>query len=43
VVSDTDFRDNGLTDGQSYTYWVVAVDRAGNQSGQSNHHTGTPN
>lgn len=42
VVSDTDFRDNGLTDGQSYTSWVVAVDRAGNQSGESNHYTGTP-
>jgi len=32
----------GLTRGQNYTYWVVAVDRAGNQSAQSNHYTGAP-
>jgi fibronectin type 3 domain-containing protein len=42
VVTGTSYRDNGLTRGQSYTYWVVAVDRAGNQSAESNHYTGAP-
>jgi hypothetical protein len=42
VDTGTSYRDNGLTGGQSYTYWVVAVDRAGNESAQSNHYTGTP-
>ena len=41
VETDTDHRDSGLTGGQSYTYWVTAVDRAGNESAQSNHYTGT--
>jgi hypothetical protein len=42
VVTDTAYRDNGLSQGQSYTYWVVAVDRAGNESAQSNSYTGAP-
>jgi hypothetical protein len=42
VETDTDHHDSGLTNGQSYTYWVTAVDRAGNESAQSNHYTGTP-
>jgi len=43
VVTDTDYSDSGLTNGQAYTYWVTAVDRAGNESSpESNHYTGTP-
>ena len=42
VVTDTSYNDTGLTDSQSYTYWVVAVDRAGNESVESNHYTGAP-
>jgi len=42
VVTDTSYNDTGLTDSQSYTYWVVAVDRAGNESAESNHYTGAP-
>jgi fibronectin type 3 domain-containing protein len=43
VVTDTSYSDNGLTSGQAYTYWVTAVDRAGNESSpESNHYTGTP-
>jgi Tfp pilus assembly protein PilV len=42
VVSGTSHRDSGLTNGQAYTYWVTAVDRAGNESPESNHDTGTP-
>jgi hypothetical protein len=42
VHTGTTYRDNGLSAGQSYTYWVVAVDRAGNQSAPSNHYTGAP-
>jgi hypothetical protein len=39
----TDYTDNQLTSGTPYTYWVTAVDRAGNQSQpESNHYTGTP-
>jgi hypothetical protein len=43
VVTGTSYRDNGLTNGQAYTYWVTAVDRAGNESSESNRDTGTPN
>jgi hypothetical protein len=43
VVTGTSYVDNGLTNGQAYTYWVTAVDRAGNQSSpESNHYLGTP-
>jgi len=42
VVTGTDYSDNGLTGGQAYTYWVTAVDNAGNESPESNHYTGTP-
>jgi hypothetical protein len=43
VVTGTSHRDGGLTNGQAYTYWVTAVDRAGNESSpESNHYTGTP-
>ncbi len=43
VVTDTDYSDNGLTSWQAYTYWVTAVDNAGNESSpESNHYTGTP-
>ncbi len=43
VVTGTSYADNGLTNGQSYTYWVTAVDRAGNESRpESNHYLGTP-
>jgi hypothetical protein len=39
----TSYTDNSLTSGTPYTYWVTAVDRAGNQSQpESNHYTGTP-
>lgn len=43
VVTGTSYTDNGLTNGQAYTYWVTAVDRAGNESSpESNHYLGTP-
>jgi len=43
VSTTTDHSDNGLTSGQAYTYWVTAVDSAGNESSpESNHYTGTP-
>jgi prepilin-type N-terminal cleavage/methylation domain-containing protein len=43
MPTGTSYRDNGLTNGQAYTYWVTAVDRAGNESSpESNHYTGTP-
>jgi hypothetical protein len=43
VVTGTSYSDSGLTNGQAYTYWVTAVDRAGNESSpESNHYTGTP-
>jgi len=43
VVTGTSYADNGLTNGQAYTYWVTAVDKAGNESSpESNHYLGTP-
>jgi type II secretory pathway pseudopilin PulG len=42
VVTTTSFTDNQLTRDQAYTYWVTAVDRAGNESEESNHVTATP-
>jgi len=43
VVTGTHHHNSGLTNGQAYTYWVTAVDRAGNESSpESNHYTGTP-
>jgi Tfp pilus assembly protein PilE len=42
VVTGTSYSDNQLTDGQAYTYWVTAVDRAGNESLESNRATATP-
>jgi hypothetical protein len=42
AVSGTSYTDNQLTRGQAYTYWVTAVDRAGNESQESNHVTKTP-
>jgi hypothetical protein len=43
VVTGTSYLDNGLTNGQAYTYWVTAVDKAGNESSpESNHYLGTP-
>jgi hypothetical protein len=42
VVTGTSYTDNQLTNGQAYTYWVTTVDRAGNQSQESNHLTATP-
>jgi type II secretory pathway pseudopilin PulG len=42
VVTATSLTDNQLTRGQAYTYWVTAVDRAGNESAESNHVTATP-
>jgi hypothetical protein len=43
VVTGTSYVDNGLTNGQAFTYWVTAVDRAGNESSpESNHYLGTP-
>jgi hypothetical protein len=42
VVTATSFTDNQLTRGQAYTYWVTVVDRAGNESEESNHVTATP-
>jgi Tfp pilus assembly protein PilV len=42
VVAGTSYTDNQLTNGQAYTYWVKAVDRAGNESQESNHVTATP-
>ncbi len=42
VVTGTSYTDNQLTQGQAYTYWVTAVDRAGNESQESNHVTATP-
>lgn len=39
----TSYSDTNLTPGTPYTYWVTAVDQAGNQSQpESNHYTGTP-
>jgi fibronectin type 3 domain-containing protein len=42
VVTGTSYTDKQLTMGQAYTYWVTAVDRAGNESKESNHITVTP-
>jgi hypothetical protein len=43
AAGTTSYTDNSLTSGRPYTYWVTAVDRAGNQSQpESNHYTGTP-
>jgi fibronectin type 3 domain-containing protein len=43
VVTGTSYADNGLTNGQAYTYWVTVVDKAGNESSpESNHYLGTP-
>jgi hypothetical protein len=42
VVTGTSYTDNQLTQGQAYTYWVTAVDRAGNDSQESNHVTAIP-
>jgi hypothetical protein len=42
VVTGTSYTDNQLTRGQAYTYWVTAVDRAGNEGLESNHVTRTP-
>jgi TolB protein len=43
VITGTSYTDNGLTNGQAYTYWVTVVDKAGNESSpESNHYLGTP-
>jgi Tfp pilus assembly protein PilV len=42
VVTATSYTDRQLTMGQAYTYWVTTVDRAGNQSEESNHVTVPP-
>jgi predicted phage tail protein len=43
AAGTTNYNDTGLTPGTPYTYWVTAVDKAGNQSQpESNHYTGTP-
>jgi Tfp pilus assembly protein PilV len=42
-VTDTSLSDNSVAAGQAYTYWVTAVDQAGNESQpESNHATATP-
>lgn len=43
TVAGTSYSDTKLTSGQAYTYWVTAVDAAGNESRpESNHYTGAP-
>jgi hypothetical protein len=42
VVTGTSTSNNKLTNGQPYTYWVRAVDRAGNEGPESNRVTVTP-
>jgi hypothetical protein len=42
VATGTSDSDNKVDRGQSYTYWVSVVDRAGNQGPESNHLTVTP-
>jgi hypothetical protein len=42
VVTDTSTSNHQLIDGQPYTYWVRAVDRAGNEGPESNRVTVTP-
>lgn len=41
VTTGTSYRNSGLTRGQAYTYWVTAVDRAGNEGPESNRVTVT--
>jgi hypothetical protein len=43
TVTGTSYSDTRLTSGQAYTYWVTAVDGAGNESRpESNHYTAAP-